>query len=55
MSAVSERRRLQTHRVDIADVREVHVVLGELLENVIVVDRLWSQVLVASELSLTED
>lgn len=39
-----------THRVDVLNVREVHVVLRKLLQNIIVVNRLWSNVLVPTQL-----
>jgi hypothetical protein len=46
---------VKTDRVDIADVGEVHVVLGELLEDVVVMDRFGTEVLVPAELGRAVD
>lgn len=38
------------YRVNELDAREIHVVLGEFGHNVVVVDGLWSDILVSSQL-----
>jgi hypothetical protein len=50
-----ERGGTGAHRVDVANVGEVHVILRKLLEDLIVVNRLWSKVLVSPELRRAED